>query len=173
MAITKAKKQEIVKELSDKLARQKALVFADFTGIKVKDLSDLKKKLKLGAAEFKVAKKTLMTVAFKDQKINIDPEQMSGEVGLVLGYGDEVVPARVVWEFSKTNNNIKIIGGYLQGSPLSVQEVTALAKLPSREQLLANIVGNLASPMRGLAAVLNGNLRGLVLALSEIQKSKV
>jgi len=173
MAITKAKKQEVVKEISDKLAKQKAIVFADFTGLKVKDLSNLKKNLKLSVSEFKVAKKTLMAVAFKDQKIDIDPELMPGQVALVFGYKDEVAPARAVYEFSKTNEHVKIIGGYLQGQALSVEQVVALAKLPTREQLLANMVGSMASPIRGFAQVLNGNLRGLVMALSEIQKSKV
>jgi len=173
MAITKQKKEEIVRDLSDKLAKQKAIVFADFTGLKVKDLSQLKKKLKLNMAEFKVAKKTLMGVAFREQKIDVDTEGLAGELALVLGYQDEVAPAKVVYEFAKTNEHIKIIGGYLNGMALSVAEVVALAKLPSREQLLANLVGSLSQPVRGLAQVLNGNLRGLVLALSEIQKSKV
>jgi large subunit ribosomal protein L10 len=170
MAITKAKKQEVVKEISDKLTRQKSMVFADFTGLKVKDLSNLKKSLKLSVSEFKVAKKTLMAVAFNDQKIDIDPELMPGQVALVFGYEDEVAPARVVYEFSRTNEHLKIIGGYLQGQALSVDQVVSLAKLPTREQLLGNLVGCLSSPMRGFAQVLNGNLRGLVMALSEISR---
>lgn len=173
MATTKAKKQEVVKELGAKLAKHKALVFADFTGLKVKDLSNLKKKLKSVVSEFKVAKKTLMAVAFEDQKINVDPKKMVGEIALILGYNDEVAPAKTVYEFSKTNEHIKIIGGYLQGQSLSADQVVALAKLPTKDQLLANMVGSLSAPMRGLATVLNGNLRGLVIALSEIQKSKV
>jgi large subunit ribosomal protein L10 len=124
-------------------------------------------------AEFKVAKKTLLAVAFKEQKIDIDPKAMTGEVGLILGYKDEVAPAKAVYEFSKTNEHIKIIGGYLNGQSLSIEEVVSLAKLPTKEQLLANLVGSLSQPMRGFAQVLNGNLRGLVIALSEIQKSKV
>jgi large subunit ribosomal protein L10 len=172
MATTKAKKEEVVKELGAKLAKQKALVFADFKGLKVKDLSNLKKKLKSVVSEFKVAKKTLMAVAFEDQKINVDPKNMAGEIALILGYNDEVAPAKTVYEFSKTNEHIKIIGGYLNGQSLSMEEVVLLAKLPSKEQLLANLVGSLSQPMRGFAQVLNGNLRGLVIALSEIQKSK-
>ena len=170
MAISKVKKQEIVKELIDKLDKQKSLVFADFSGLKVKDLSKLKKKLKLDDAEFKVAKKTLMDIAFKDKKISIDVKQFHGEVALVLGYRDEISPAKIVYEFSKTNDHLKILAGYLQEQLLSAAQVVSLAQLPSKEQLLANLVGSLLSPMRSFAAVLQGNLRGLVCALSEISR---
>lgn len=172
MAVSKQKKAEIVKQLSDKISRQQAIIFADFTGVKVKDLSSLKMKLKQANAEFKVAKKTLMQVAFKGQKIDFDAKSLEGEIGLALGYGDPVSPAKIVYEFSKTNDKIKILGGYLQGRALAIPEVMSLALLPSREQLLANLVGSLSSPMRGFASVLQGNIRGLVLALSQIQKTK-
>jgi large subunit ribosomal protein L10 len=172
MAISKDKKKEIVKSLGEKVAKQKAMVFADFTGLKVKDLSDLKKKLHESGAEFKVAKKTLMTIVFKDKNIAADPKKMQGEVALVMGYADEVSPARVVYEFSKTNKNIKILGGYLENKEIGLAEVQALAMLPSRQQLLANMVGSLSSPARNFAYVLQANITGLVRALSQIKKAE-
>jgi len=170
MPISKAKKEEIVKELGEKLGRQKAVVFADFTGLKVKDLGTLKTSLRKQNAEFKVAKKTLMKVAFKEKGIDTDPKNLAGEIALVMGYGDEVAPAKLVYEFSKTNQNIKILGGLLENKMLSIEQVMSLAKLPSKLELYAKLVGTLSSPSRNFVGVLQGNIRGLVTVLSKIKK---
>lgn len=169
MAVSKQKKQEIVKELAEKLGRQKAVVFADFTGLKVKDLADLKSKLRKQDAEFKVAKKTLMKVAFKEKGIAVDPESLAGEIALVMGYTDETAPAKMVYEFSKTNQNIKILGGLLENKLLAADQVLNLAKLPSKPELLAKLVGSISSPSRNFVGVLQGNIRGLVTVLSKIK----
>lgn len=170
MAISKAKKKEIVVALGEKIAKQKAMVFADFTGLKVKDLNDLKIKLKENGAEFKVAKKTLMTIVFKEKHIAADPKKMAGEMALVMGYADEVSPAKVVYEFSKTNKNIKILGGYLENKEIGLAEVVALAQLPGKQQLLANLVGSLSAPASNFACVLQANITGLVRVLSLAKK---
>lgn len=170
MAVSKTKKQEIVKELGEKLARQKAIVFADFTGLKVKDLSALKAKLRLTNSEFKVAKKTLMKVAFKEKGIAVDPKKFTGEIAMVLGYSDEVAPAKAVYEFSKTNQNIKILGGLLENGVLTLEQVLNLAKLPSKQQLYAKLVGTMSAPARNFVSVLQGNIRGLVTVLSKIKQ---
>lgn len=170
MPITKARKQEIINELKDKVSRQKGMVFADFAGLKVKDITELKKRLAENGAEFKVAKKTLMGVVFDEEKIGVDPKDLNGEVALVLGYADEVSPARVVYEFSKENKSIKILGGYLENRLIGIDDVIALAKLPNRKQLLANLVGTLSAPARNLACVLQGNIRGFVYILSQVKK---
>jgi len=170
MAISKAKKEEIVKELGVKLGKQKSTVFADFTGLKVKDLSVLKAKLRQGNSEFKVAKKTLMRVAFREKGIDLDPKTLNGEVALVMGYGDEVAPAKMVYEFSKTNPNVKILGGILENNMLTIAQVTSLAQLPSKQELLAKLVGTISAPSRNFVGVLQGNIRGLVTVLSKIKK---
>jgi large subunit ribosomal protein L10 len=146
------------------------VVFADFTGLKVKDLGTLKTSLRKQNAEFKVAKKTLMKVAFKEKGIDTDPKTLAGEIALVMGYGDEVAPAKLVYEFSKTNQNIKILGGLLENKMLSIEQVMSLAKLPSKLELYAKLVGTLSSPTRNFVGVLQGNLRGLVTVLSKIKK---
>jgi large subunit ribosomal protein L10 len=169
MPITRAKKEEIVKELSEKLGRQKSIVFADFTGLKVKDLAVLKAKLRAQNAEFKVAKKTLMNVAFREKGIEADPKSLAGEIAIVMGYGDEVAPAKMVYEFSKTNQNIKILGGLLENKIIALEQVLQLAKLPSKQELLGKLVGTLSAPSRNFVGVLQGNIRGLVTVLSKIK----
>ncbi|MCU0653709.1 MAG: 50S ribosomal protein L10 [Candidatus Pacebacteria bacterium] len=170
MAITRKRKEEIVKELGVKLSKQKSIVFADFTGLRVKDMADLKSKLRAGNAEMKVAKKTLMKVAFKEKGINVDPKALAGEVALVMGYGDEVAPAKLVWEFSKTNDKIKILGGLLENNVLAAEQVLSLAKLPSKKELHAMLVGTISAPSRNFVGVLQGNIRGLVTVLSKIKQ---
>jgi len=172
MPITKQKKQEIIKELADKLDRQKAAVFADFSGLKVKDLTDLKNKLRQKGAEFKVAKKTLMNLALKQKGIDADTKAMAGEIAMAMGYDDEVSAAKELQEFSKTNPNLKILGGLLENKLIDAAQVLSLALLPSKAELLAQLTGSLAAPSRNFVGVLQGNLRGLVQALSQIQKSK-
>jgi len=171
MPITKQKKQEIVKELAEKLGRQKAAVFADFSGLKVKDLTDLKNRLRQKGAEFKVAKKTLMNLALKQKGIDADTKAMAGEIAMAMGYDDEVSAAKELREFSKTNQNLKILGGLLENKLIDAAQVLSLAQLPSKPELLARLAGSLASPSRNFVGVLQGNLRGLVQVLSQIQKS--
>jgi large subunit ribosomal protein L10 len=172
MPITKQKKREIIKELADKLDRQKSAVFADFSGLKVKDLTDLKNKLRQKGAEFKVAKKTLMNLALKQKGIDADTKTMAGEIAVAMGYDDEVSAAKELYQFSKTNQNIKILGGLLENKLIDAAQVLSLAQLPSKLELLARLTGSLAAPSRNFAGVLQGNLRGLVQVLSQIQKSK-
>jgi len=172
MPITKQKKKEIVKDLADKLEKQKAIVFADFAGLKVKDIGDLKVKLRAGGAEFKVAKKTLMKVAFAQRGLELDPKPLEGQIAMAIGYQDEVAPAKVLREFSKTNQNLKILGGLLENKLIDAAQVLSLALLPSKLELLAQLTGSLSAPSRNFVGVLQGNLRGLVQVLSQIQKSK-
>lgn len=158
--------------MTEKLDRQKAAVFADFSGLKVKDLTDLKNKLRQKGAEFKVAKKTLMNLALKEKGIDADAKVMAGEIAMVMGYDDEVSAAKEVHQFSKTNQNLKILGGLLENKLIDAPQVMALALLPSKLELLAQLTGSLSAPSRNFVGVLQGNLRGLIQALSQIQKSK-
>lgn len=167
MPQTKAQKQKIVEGLKDKLARQKAMVFIDIKGVKVKELSALKKKLKEANACLQVAKKTLFGLACREQGLEIDPKGLSGQIGLVFSFGDEVAPAKEVYSFSQTVPALQIVGGYIKGELLSKEEVLALAKLPTRQELLAKVVGSVASPLSGFINVLEGNIKGLLIILAK------
>ncbi|MFH1841547.1 MAG: 50S ribosomal protein L10 [Candidatus Nealsonbacteria bacterium] len=170
MPLTKDQKKRIVEDLKEKISRQKAIVFAVISGIKVKDLSSLKKKMKEQNCELKVAKKTLMSLAFKESKVDFDARKLNGEVALGFGYKDEVLPFKTLYEFSRSNENLKILGGIINRDFFEAEKAVELAKIPSREGLLARIVGSLNSPIVGTVNVLQGNLRNLVYALSQIQK---
>lgn len=172
MPITKAKKIEVAKELADKFSRKKIAIFTDFHGVSVSKLQALRRLLKKEEAEYRVSKKTLLDRALKDAGISLKTKELKGEIGVTFGYGDEVTPAKALAKFGKENETFKILGAILQERVLSDKEVLALAKLPSREALLAKLVGALSSPMRGLAVVLQGNLRNLVVVINKIKEQR-
>ena len=174
MPQTKDQKSKILEDLKEKISRQKAIVFIDLAGLKVKEIFNLRKKLKAGNNDLKVAKKTLMSIAFKEANLPIDTKSMSGEVALGLGYQDEVSPAKTVWQFSQENPSllVKILGGVLENQLIDKERVLQLAKLPTKQQLLGQLVGSIASPMTGMLNVLQGNIKGLIYALNAISKSK-
>jgi large subunit ribosomal protein L10 len=169
MPLSKEQKQKALAALKEKIEKQKSLVFVDFTGLKVKDMSSLRKKMRTVDGEFKAAKKTLMGIAFKDAKLDVDAKKMPGEVALVMAYKDEVSPVKLIWTFSKENKNIKILGGIFQKNFIGADQVAQLAQLPSKEELLAKMVGSIASPMSGFVRMLSGNTRDLVYVLSQIK----
>ncbi len=173
MAQTKQQKQKTLEDLKEKIERQKAIVFLDFTGLKVKDLSNLRKKLKSENGELKVAKKTLMEIAFKELNpvVAKNIRKLSGEIALVFGYQDIILPAKTVWQFSLGNPNLKILGGFIEKKFREAEEIITLAQIPSREELLAKLVGSIASPISGLINVLQGNIRNFVYIISQIKPS--
>lgn len=170
--LSKSKKEEIVKELSEKFQKQKSAIFADFRGIGVNKLMLLRREMKKLGAEFRVAKKTFLRIALKSIGVEYDPKELDGEIGVIFGYEDQVAPAKAAVKFGKENETFKVLKGLLGGKLLDSKEVLALAKLPSREQLLAKLVWVLNSPVQGFYNVLQGNLRNLVVVLQKIKDNK-
>ncbi|MDO8601129.1 MAG: 50S ribosomal protein L10, partial [bacterium] len=115
MPLTKEEKKQIIEELKEKIDRQKSIVFADFTGLEVKDLSNLRKKIKKQNGELKVAKKTLISLALKEKNIKFNAKQLQGEVVMGFGYKDEISPFKIIYDFSKVNDKLKILGGLIAG----------------------------------------------------------
>jgi len=170
MALTKAQKQKIVEELKEKIEKTRAICFVDFSGLKVKELSNLRKKMKAADCELKVAKKTLIELAFKQKKIEIKKEKLQGEIALGFGFKDEILPFKILYDFSKENENLKILGGLIDKEFLEKERAIFLAKLPTKEELLLKLAASIKSPLFGLINVLEGNLKGLIYILSAIKK---
>jgi len=170
--LSKSQKSQIVKELAERIKNSKAVVFSDFKGLKVKDLTKLKKELREAGVSFTVLKKTLINLALKEVKIDLDTRKLEGQIAVAVSLLDEVAPAKIIDKFGKTNENIKITGGILGKALMTIEEVKALAKLPGREELLAKLVGTLNAPVSGFVNVLAGNLRGLVQVLKGISEKQ-
>ena len=158
MALTKTQKQKIINDLKEKIAGQKAMVFAAITGLKVKDLASLRKKMKEKDGELKVAKKTLISLVFKEKKIEIDPKKLEGEIAVGFGYQDEISPFKTLYDFSKENENLKILGGLIGKEFLEKEKAIELGQLPSREELLARLFFTAKSPFLGFHNILQRSL---------------
>lgn len=168
MALTKAQKQKIVEDLAQNLSRQKSLVFVDFKGLKVKDMAYLRKKIKEAGGLLKVAKKTLIKLASEKAGLTLD-KKLEGEVALVFAFEDPISSLRAAYQFSQSNRNLKILDGIFEGKFLERADIITLAQLPTREELLVSVVGNISAPISRLVNVLQGNLRNLVYLLSQIK----
>jgi large subunit ribosomal protein L10 len=170
--LKRQQKEEIVKKLAEDFKNSKAAVFTDYRGLKSSEMNALKKELKKEGTNLNVVKKNLIALALKNAKMDMDIKVLEGQLAVTISSEDEVISAKVLSGFAKTNENLKILGGTLGSKSMSVDEVLALAKLPGKEELLAKLVGTLNAPISGFVTVLNGNTRELVNVLKAIQEKK-
>src|SRR3989344_229209 len=174
MPKTKQQKQETIKSLEDGLKAAKAVVFANFQGLKVSEAEELRRECRKNDIKVVAAKKTLVKRACEELGLaDIDPKVFAGGVATFMALGDEVSAAKIVSNFSKNHEVMQIFGGVLEGKFINVSMVKSLASLPSKQELLAKLVGSINAPVSGFVNVLAGNLRGLVGVLNNIAKAKV
>ncbi len=172
MAITKQKKTEILQELVDKFGRSKSVVFSDYRGLDVASVSDLRGKLREKDAETKVAKKTLIRLAAKESGIGeLSDEIMAGPVSATFSYEDEMAGLKVLFNFSKENENLKLLGGIINGEVIGTDEIVQLAKLPGQEELLAKLIGSMNAPVSGFVGILGNVLGGFVRVLNAYKET--
>ncbi len=172
MAKTRQQKQEAVAVLTDSLKQSKGVVFANFQGLKVKESEELRSICRKQKVMYVASKKTLMKRVLTEAGLDIDTKAFSGGVAAVFGFEDEVAPAQIVADFAKKHEVVAIFGGILEGKYIDAAKVTALSKLPSKQQLLGQLVGTLNAPISGFVNVLAGNMRGLVTVLGAIKDKK-
>jgi len=173
MAVSKQKKAEILKGLEEKFGKAKAIYFAEYRSIPVKDITALRKKMTDAGIDYVVAKKTLMRLAAKKHNLpEISNEFLTGPVAAVIGYDDVVAPSKFLAEFGKTNENLKIIGGILEGKLLSKADAVAMSKLPSKEELLAQLVRALNGPISGFHGVGHGLLSKFVRTVDAVREKQ-
>lgn len=172
MPKTKQQKEQMVKELADKLGRIKSAVFTQVTGYTMDDADALRAKGREQGVELSITKKTLLVRALEKAGIQLEKSQLEGSVLTSFGYDDEVSPAKIMAEYAKNHEGVELIGGILEGNYVAADSVDALSKLPSKQELLAKLVGSLNAPASGFVNVLSGNLRKLVYALNAIKEQK-
>jgi len=166
MALTKQQKTKQIDSVKEKISKQKSIVFVDFSKVSSKDMFDLRKLLKEAGCNLKVAKKTLVRIAFGQSGIsywNKIKSSIPGQLALVFGIEDEIAPARISNTFAKEHENFKILGGIfpVQGGPASNRRfidrnrVLELASIPTKDELLGRLVGSIYSPVSSFARVLD------------------
>lgn len=175
MPLTRDQKLNILKDLTDKFSRAKTAILVDFNKLSVSKTMELRRLLKQIGAEYKVAKKTLISRILRSEGYKgADLDEIKTQVGVVFSYNDPVPAASSVFKFSKTsakggNEVLKILGGFIGFDWQGKDRIVALAKLPSREIILGQLVRTIAAPLSGLATVLSGNMRSLVSVLNNIK----
>jgi large subunit ribosomal protein L10 len=168
----KQRKEEIVSSLTEELGGVTAMIVADPTGLTVAEMKELRNRLRPSGAEFRVAMNTLARIAAREAGREELVSLLVGPTAITLVPGDPAAAAKTLSDFGRTSRKLELRGAYLDGETLGADSVKQLATLPSREQLLTNLVTGLVSPISGLANVLAQLPRGLVVALDHVRQQK-
>lgn len=169
--LTRKQKEEIVAKLKEATSESKVILMADFRGLNVKDMGGLKKEVKSAGGRVQVARKTLMNLVLKERGVEFDTRKFTGPLAFFFGKEESEIP-KMVWKFTKKNENLKIEGGILEDKIISKQEVENLAKLPGKKELLGQLVGVMQGPIRGFVGVTGGVLRSFVNVIKAIEEKK-
>ena len=165
-------KADTVVALRRAIDAQKGAVVAEFRGIKVAEITALRKKLRLVNAEFKVVKNTMMRLASKDTDFGQLEKFFTGPTAVALTHGDPVALAKAMKEYAGASPKVRIKAGLFEGRVLSATDVLAMADVPAREVLLARLAGGLISPVSRLVQALSWPQRKLVYALNSIHEKQ-
>lgn len=144
-------KQEAVDVVTAKLRESATTVVADYRGLNVSQVTELRKQLRDAGIEFQVLKNTLLRRATAAAELSELDEVLTGPTAIAFSTDDVVAPAKILNDFAKKNEALKIKGGVVEGRVVSVEEVQALAELPSREGLLSMLLSVLQAPVRNFA----------------------
>ncbi len=165
MAISRDKKQALVSELAELFANAKATAVAKYQGISVAELQELRKTAREAGVVIKVVKNRLVRVAMGDNKTykDADTSALQGQLLYAFSTDDEVAPAKVLDTFAKTHPALELVAGFSgEGLAQATEDVKALAGLPSKQQLIAEVVAQLLSPVHDTTNALSGNLHALL-----------
>ena len=171
MGLSLEQKQEVVAEVGAEIAKAQAVVIAEYRSLTVADMTDLRRKARNAGVYLRVVKNTLARRAVADTPFQGLAEQMSGP----LAYGistDPVAAARVLSDYAKTNDKLKIRGGGMANQVMSAQDVVRLASMPSREQLLAQLMGTMLAPVAKFVQTLNEVPGKFVRTLAAVRESR-
>ncbi len=158
MALTKEQKTKQIESIKEKVSKQKSVIFVDFSKVPSKEMFSLRKSLKEAGCNLKIAKKTLVRIAFGQSNIsywNKIKSSIPGQLALVFGIEDEIAPARIANTFAKTQENLKILGGIFENRFIDRAKVLELANIPPRNELLGRLVGSIYSPVTSFVRVLD------------------
>ena len=165
----KTEKEALVTELKTKMVGAKALYYTDFTGLNVKQMTDLRRRFRKGGVEYVVIKNSLALRAVNES--GLTGTRLKGPTGIVIGK-DPVTAAKVLTDFAKEFEKPEVKGGLLDGKAIDKAQIVKLATMPSREQLMANLGAALQSPLAGFAGALNGVLSTFAGALEALRAQR-
>lgn len=172
MPKTREEKTRMLEEIRERLSRSQSAVLTDYRGLTVEEISDLRRKLRDKGVEFVVVKNTLAWIAARDLGLEGLRPHLDGPTAIAFGVADPVAPAKGVLDFIDEKKKMEVKAGVLAGKVISLEEIKSLAKLPSRTELLARVLGCLQSPLVGLASCLQAPLRGFATAVDALREKQ-
>ncbi|NLY17471.1 MAG: 50S ribosomal protein L10 [Clostridiaceae bacterium] len=165
-------KKEKVAHWSKKFKEAKSFVLADYRGLTVEQDTKLRKAMREAEIEYSVVKNSIARFAAKENGYDGLDEYLKGPTAIALSMQDPVTPSKVLSKFAKEFGKLDIKAGVVEGKILDIESIKSIANLPSKEELVAKVVGGLSGPLYGIVNVLNANIRGLVIALNAIAEKK-
>ena len=170
--LNKEEKIKIVSELQGKFGKAKGVVFTDYRGLNVEEITELRNNLRSSALDYRVVKNTLARRAAEGTPVNDAADIFSGPVGIAIGYDDPVLLVKKVLEFGRKNKKLDIRGGVIEGDVCSPEQISTISELPSREVQLSILVGAMQSPLSKFAGLLNSTLSQFIYALEALKNKK-
>jgi large subunit ribosomal protein L10 len=167
-----SQKQQSVDEIKDRFAQSESVILVDYRGLSVKEMQQLRRQLRQSGAELKVYKNTLTRIALRELDLPTIDGYLEGPTGFVFAGVDPVMPAKAMTAFIKEHSALELKGGIVQGSVLDASGVKALSTLPSREELLAKLMGSLVNPVRGFMAMCNAPAGALARVMQAVADQK-
>ena len=165
-------KQQIAEDLRERLSKSAIIVLTDYKGLDVAAMNDLRRKLRAEDIEYQVVKNTLLIRASEDNDIALIKDYFKGPSAIALSYDDPIAPAKVLSQFAKENNKLEIKAGVMNGQVLDANAIKALAKLPSREVLLGQLLSALNAIPTSFVRTIAEVPRGFVSVLAAIRDQK-
>jgi len=170
--ITREAKEKMLEEITEELKQAELVVITDYRGLNVQSINKLRGELRKEDCRYKITKNTMNRLACREAGVEELEGYFEGPVAIAYSSADPVAAARVFKDFIKENSALQIKGGILSGQLLDPEAIKALGDIPSREVLLAKVVGGFQAPIAGLVGALHGNMRSLVCAFDAVRRQK-
>lgn len=165
-------KQQIVKEIEERINDAKLVVFTDFRGLTVAEMTYLRNKLRTPGVKFKVVTNTMTEFALQNTGYGELIQHIEGPNAVLFSNEDLVGPAKTIFDFIAKYKKLEVKVGILEGQIVGADKIKALAELPPREVLIAQVLGTMQAPITSFVYVLNANITGLARALDQIREQK-
>lgn len=169
---TKAFKSEKIDEIKSKIEKAQIAILTEYKGLTVEEITKLRREIQKGDGDYMVTKNTLAKIAIKNTPYEILSDSLKGSTAIAFGFNDQVSSAKAVANFIKNTKKGTILGGVMDGKLLSTKEVEAISKLPSKEELIAKMLGSINSPATGIVGSINAVMSKLTRTMAAVRDSK-
>jgi large subunit ribosomal protein L10 len=148
-------KKLVVQEIKEKFDKAQSVVVVDYRGLTVDEATELRKQFREAGVEYKIYKNNLVKLAIKDTEFEAVSADLTGPNAVAFGYEDPVVPAKIIKDFAKEHKALELKSGVIEKKYLNLEEITAIADIPSRDVLIAKLLGSIKSPISNFAYLLS------------------